>query len=194
MDKSIKVLVTSVVMILLLGLGFMSANLPNSNPSLDVQQQKQNSAESSQSAVQGIEGERAFVTEVVDGDTIRVVIGLQEYTVRYIGVDTPETRDPRRSVECFGKQASQKNKELVGNKIVILQRDISETDKYDRLLRYIYLPLKNGSYLFVNDYLIRKGYAYALTYPPDLKFAEQFRQAEQEAKHNQNGLWSECKR
>lgn len=141
------------------------------------------------SAVFGIEGERVLVTKVVDGDTI-VIDGNQ--TVRFIGIDTPETKDPRRPVGCFGKEASNKTKELLSGKEVILQKDISETDKYNRLLRYVYLPLENGQILFVNDYLIREGFGYALTYPPDVKYNEQLRQAERQARENKKGLWGKC--
>ncbi len=142
------------------------------------------------SAVEGIEGERVIVTKVVDGDTI-VVNGRQ--TVRLIGIDTPETVDPRRPVGCFGKEASNKAKELLSGKEVILQRDVSETDKFKRLLRYIFLPLPDGQTLFINDYLVREGYAKVLTYPPDVKYNEQFRLAETEARENNRGLWGRCR-
>ncbi|MDP3758718.1 MAG: thermonuclease family protein [Candidatus Daviesbacteria bacterium] len=142
------------------------------------------------SATAGVEGERTLVTKVVDGDTI-VVSGGQ--TVRFIGIDTPETVDPRRSVGCFGKEASKKVKELLFEKEVILQKDVSETDKYKRLLRYIFLPLPSGQTLFVNDYLVREGFAKVLTFPPDVKYNEQFRQAETEAKESSRGLWGRCR-
>ena len=145
-----------------------------------------------ESTSSGIEGQAAFVTKVVDGDTIVVQIEGVEQTVRFVGIDTPETVDPRRPVGCFGKQASNETKELLTNKWVILQKDISDTDKYNRLLRYIYLPLEEGKYLFVNDYLVRKGFAKAYTYPPDVKFNEQFLQAEQEAREALEGLWGAC--
>lgn len=141
------------------------------------------------SAVVGLIGERVLVIEVVDGDTIKV---WGDKTVRLLGIDTPETVDPRRPVGCFGKEASNETKSLLSGKEVILQKDVSETDKYKRLLRYIYLPLDNGQILFINDYLVREGYAKVLTYPPDIKFNEQFRQAETEAKNNKKGLWGRC--
>lgn len=127
-----------------------------------------------------------LVTEVIDGDTIRIEGG---YKVRYIGIDTPETVHPSKPVECFGIEASNKNKELVEGKRVRLEKDISETDKYGRLLRYVWIDD-----LFVNDYLIRQGYAYAYTYPPDVKYAEQFAEAQREARENNRGLWSACKK
>lgn len=123
------------------------------------------------------------VTRVVDGDTIAVE---NNQTVRYIGIDTPETVDPRRSVECFGKEASNKNKELVEGKLIKLEKDVSETDRFGRLLRYVYV---DG--IFVNDYLARNGYAHASSFPPDVKYQNQFLQAEKEARENKRGLWAD---
>lgn len=144
---------------------------------------------STQSAVESLEGERIPVSKVIDGDTIELEGGNK---VRLIGVDTPETVDPRRPVGCFGKEASNETKKLLQDKIVILQKDISDTDKYGRLLRYVYLSLENGQILFVNDYLIRAGFAKVLTYPPDVKFAEQFLEAEKQAREQKLGLWGRC--
>lgn len=144
----------------------------------------------STSAVVGIEGERVVVTKVIDGDTVKLENGK---TVRLLGIDTPETKHPKKSVECFGKEASAETKNLLEGKIVVLEKDISETDKYNRLLRYIYLPLDNGQILFVQDYLVREGFATALTFPPDVKFSEQLREAERFAKEENKGLWSKCK-
>lgn len=140
-------------------------------------------------AVVGVEGERVVVTKVVDGDTIQIDSGK---TVRFVGIDTPETVDPRRPVGCFGKEASNEVKSLLTNKTIVLQKDVSETDKYGRLLRYIYLPLDDGRALFVNDYLVREGFAHVYTYPPDVKFNEQFIEAEKEAREQNRGLWSRC--
>lgn len=132
------------------------------------------------------------VTKVIDGDTIEVEMDNKSRKVRYIGVNTPETVDPRRGVECFGREASNENKRLVLEKDVILEKDISETDKFGRLLRFVYLPLEDGSTLFVNDYLVREGFAYASTYPPDVKFSDQFKAAEQQAREGNRGLWGRC--
>jgi len=126
----------------------------------------------------------ARVTRVIDGDTIELENGQK---VRYIGINTPETVDPRKTVECFGEEASAKNKELVEGKTIKLEKDVSETDKYSRLLRYVYVDN-----IFVNDYLVRQGFAYASTFPPDVKYQDQFRGAEQEAKGNSRGLWGTC--
>ena len=124
------------------------------------------------------------VMKVIDGDTIKLENGE---VVRYVGIDTPETVHPSKPVQCFGKEASNKNKELVEGKMVRLEKDITDRDKYGRLLRYVWV----GD-LFVNDYLTRQGYAYAYTYPPDVKYSEQFIQAQQEARENNRGLWAGC--
>lgn len=141
-------------------------------------------AQSPQSTSQDLGSQTAMVIAVIDGDTIEIEGGQR---IRYIGINTPETVDPRKPVECFGREASNKNKELVAGKSVRLEKDISETDKYGRLLRYVFV----GD-VFVNDYLVRQGYAYASSYPPDVKHQNQFNQAGKEAKTNSWGLWSAC--
>ncbi len=197
MNKTAKLLITVVISLLLLGSGMSLSDLfsiQETIPQLE-QSVKQPTlgSEATNSAVAGVEGQTAQVVKIVDGDTITVLIGNQEYTVRYIGINTPETKDPRRPVECFGKEASNKNKELLEGKQVILQKDISETDKFGRLLRYIFLPLEDGQILFVNDYLVREGYATSSSYPPDIKYQERFQVAEKAAQQNQVGLWKSCK-
>lgn len=134
-----------------------------------------------------IQGEKLKVVSVTDGDTIKLENGK---VVRYIGIDTPETVHPSKPVQCFGKEASDKNKELVNGKEVILVKDVSETDKYGRLLRYVYV----GD-IFVNDYLVKNGYAHSSSYPPDVKYQDQFRKSEEEARNNKIGLWADnaCK-
>ncbi len=130
----------------------------------------------------------ARVIRIIDGDTIEVDLGEgNKKTVRYIGIDTPETVDPRKTVQCFGKEASAKNQELVGNGIVGLEKDVLETDRYGRLLRYVYM----GD-LFINQVLVSEGYAHASSYPPDIKYQDKLRLAEQQARINNKGLWSAC--
>jgi micrococcal nuclease len=125
------------------------------------------------------------VLRVIDGDTIELENGQK---VRYIGIDTPETVDSRRDPQCFGKEASLQNKQLVESKEIYLEKDVSETDKYGRLLRYIYLEENDIS---VNEQLVKEGYAVASSYPPDVKYQEKLKAAEQEAKNNHRGLWQE---
>ncbi len=143
-------------------------------------------------ATLGVKGEMALVTKVVDGDTIEVLMNGQKYSVRIIGVDTPETVDPRRPVGCFGKEASNKAKEILSGKNVLLEKDVSEMDKYRRILRFVYLPLPDGTLLFFDDYMIREGYGKVLTIPPDVKYSEQFLEAQREARENKRGLWGKC--
>ena len=127
---------------------------------------------------------QAQVTKVVDGDTIDVMIAGQPFTVRYIGIDTPEPVDPREDVQYYGVEASNKNKELVEGQTVDLEKDVSETDKYGRLLRYVYVGEK-----FVNYELVRWGFAHASAYPPDVKYQEMFTDAERQAREEATGLW-----
>ena len=124
------------------------------------------------------------VIRAVDGDTIEIEGGEK---VRYIGIDTPETVDPRKPVQCFGVEASKKNKELVEGKMVRLEKDITDRDKYNRLLRYIYV----GD-TFINLELVKQGFAYSYSYPPDIKHQDQFVKAQQEAREANRGLWSAC--
>jgi micrococcal nuclease len=128
--------------------------------------------------------ETFLVTRVIDGDTIELENGEK---VRYIGIDAPETVHPSKPVECFGREASAKNKELVENKRVRLEKDITDRDKYGRLLRYVYV----GD-LFVNLELVKLGYATSYTYPPDVKYQDLFIAAQKEARETQRGLWGAC--
>lgn len=122
------------------------------------------------------------VTKIVDGDTIKIDTGE---TVRYIGIDTPETVDPKKPVMCYGKEATNKNKELVEGKIVELEKDISEKDRYGRLLRYIWIEDT-----LINELLVREGFAHSSSYPPDIKYQNQLVAAQQLAITEQKGLWS----
>lgn len=150
---------------------------------------EENTAPEVRPEVVGIEGERMLVTKVIDGDTFEIEGGLK---VRMLGIDTPETVDTRKPVGCFGKEASNEVKNLLSEQVVILQKDLSNTDKYNRLLRYVFLSLEDGKILFVNDYLLREGFAQTLNYPPDVKYAKQFLEAEEEAKMGRRGLWEKC--
>ncbi len=190
MERKIKLKLISSVLVIISGLLFIWFELsPKNEPTTEIQQTSLPPATSSATLEVKSKQQRFLVTRVIDGDTIELSTGQK---VRLVGIDTPETVDPRRSVGCFGKQASSQSKKLVEGKEVILERDVSETDKYNRLLRYVYLPLADGSLLFVNDYLVREGFARVYTYPPDIKFNEQFLQAEREARSENRGLWAAC--
>ncbi len=124
------------------------------------------------------------VTRVIDGDTIDVSTGGQVKRVRYIGVNTPETVDPRVGVECFGREASAANKAMVEGKTVYLEKDVSETDSFGRLLRYVFT-----ADAFVNAELVAQGFAYSTAYPPDVKYQGTFEGLQQDARAAGRGLW-----
>ena len=129
------------------------------------------------------------VVKVVDGDTIHVQVGATKEKVRYIGVDTPETRHPSKGVQCFGKRAAAFNAQLVDGEQVRLVRDVEERDRYGRLLAYVY-RVRDG--LFVNAELARLGYAQPLSIPPDVRFAEHFAALARDARQHGRGLWAAC--
>ncbi len=128
------------------------------------------------------------VIEVVDGDTIKVSIDGKTETLRLIGIDTPETKDPRKPVQCFGQEASNNAKKLLEGKKVRLESDESQSarDKYDRLLRYVYLE-DGTSY---NKQIIADGYAHEYTYDTPYKYQQEYKQAQKDAEANNKGLWS----
>ena len=128
------------------------------------------------------------VVKVVDGDTIDVNMDGKVERLRLIGIDTPETVDPRKPVQCFGKEASNKAKELLTGKSVGLEADGSqgEQDKYGRLLRYVILPDGTNFNLF----MIRQGYAHEYTYDEAYKYQAEFKAAQVEAQNAEKGLWS----
>lgn len=128
------------------------------------------------------------VVKVVDGDTIHVDIEGKNETVRLIGINTPETVDPRRPVECFGKQASDKAKEILSGRRVRIETDSSQDvrDKYGRLLGYIY----RDDGLFLNKFMITEGYAYEYTYRLPYKYQTEFKAAQKSAEAAEKGLWA----
>lgn len=128
------------------------------------------------------------ISSVVDGDTVKVNIAGTVTTLRLIGMDTPETVDPRKPVQCFGKEASNKAKELLIGKKVRIEKDSSqgELDKYGRTLAYIYR--EDG--LFYNKYMIEQGYAHEYTYSTPYKYQAEFKAAQKSAQTNLRGLWS----
>lgn len=129
------------------------------------------------------------VTKFSDGDTITVDMNGTQESVRLIGVDTPETHDPRKSVQCYGQAASDFTKKLIGQNRVRLEADPTNTnrDRYDRLLRYVYLP--DGT--LVNAEIIKQGYGFAYTYFPFTKL-EEFKAYQATAEKEGQGLWTQC--
>jgi micrococcal nuclease len=132
----------------------------------------------------GTSAEVYRVAHVVDGDTIVLENGER---VRYLGIDAPETVHPEKPVECYGPEATERNKELVEGKRVQLERDQTDRDHFGRLLRYVYV---NGT--FVNGQLVQEGYAYSSYYPPDTKHYDLLLALEIEARQENRGLWSAC--
>ncbi len=134
----------------------------------------------------GVEG---TVTRVVDGDTIHVDLEGTDETVRYIGVDTPESVKADTPVQCYAKQASAANRALVGRRDVRLRFDAERRDRFGRLLAYVYRA-DDGT--FVNAALVRDGYARPLTVPPNVRHAERFAALARQARERGRGLWSAC--
>jgi micrococcal nuclease len=132
--------------------------------------------------------ETARVVRVVDGDTIVIDRGHGNERIRYIGIDTPESVKPDTPVEFMAKEASVANEALVAGRDVVLERDVSDTDQYDRLLRYVWLREGDG-WVFVNLELVRRGFAQVATYPPDVRWTDTFRAAQREAREAGVGLW-----
>jgi len=137
--------------------------------------------------------EAFFVSKVIDGDTIVLENGQK---VRYIGIDTPELNHKKNKIECYAKEAFEENKKLVLGKRVYLQKDVSEKDRYNRLLRYVFLDEKMSTdeESFVNLFLVKNGLAYAATFPPDIRYTNLFLQAQKEAREKNLGLWQKCKK
>ncbi len=131
---------------------------------------------------------RATVVKTVDGDTIvvRVHSGALE-TVRILGADTPETKDPRKPVQCFGPEASNYTHRRLAGRVVTLERDVEARDKYGRLLAYVYVD--GARY---DDELLRMGYARFLVIPPNGSHASALLRAELDARAANRGLWSAC--
>lgn len=138
------------------------------------------------------------VERVVDGDTIEVEI-LQrrlgpgagrarrghEYDVRLLGIDTPESVDPRSPVECFGVESADAARALLLDRVVFLVKDVENKDRFGRLLRYVYVGDE-----MANARLVVNGYAHAYTYPPNVRHADLFVELQRAAREHQRGLWS----
>ncbi len=131
----------------------------------------------------------ATVVQVIDGDTVDVrPEGGRVERLRLIGLDTPETKDPRRPVQCFGREASAKAKEPLDGKRVELEADPSQgnQDRYGRLLRYVFLPDERN----FAEVMIREGYGHEYTYRLPYRYQERFKTAQREAREQERGLWS----
>jgi micrococcal nuclease len=134
-------------------------------------------------------GSSGLVVDVVDGDTVKVRNGDLTRTVRYIGVDTPETVKPDAPIQCFGKQASAYNKRLVSGKRVRLVYGPDHFDRYGRVLAYVYAA---GSRRSVNAQLVATGFARVLAIAPNTAHLRPYLQLERQARERQLGLWGSC--
>lgn len=131
-------------------------------------------------------GQPATIVNVVDGDTVDVMLNGEQKRVRLILIDTPEVFGGE---ECYGRAASDFTKSLLKAQAPVhLEKDVSETDRFDRLLRYVYLD--DGR--MVNEVIVSEGFATLATYPPDVKYVERIRAAERSAREAGRGLWSAC--
>lgn len=139
--------------------------------------------------VQNIDQQAYPVLEVIDGDTIEVRIGSENKTIRLLGIDTPELHHPTKPVQCFAQEGKDYVVNLLLNQQVRLESDATQgdTDRYGRLLRYVYLNDERS----LNWVLVRQGYAHEYTYQSPYNYQQQFKQAEAEARAARLGLWGD---
>lgn len=124
--------------------------------------------------------EEVLITRIIDGDTI---VDSQDRKIRLIGINTPEL-DKNNKLFCFANKSSSRVSDLILNKKVYLEKDISDVDKYQRLLRYVWLEDK-----MINQILLEEGLAQVSTYAPDIKYQETFLEIQQKSRENNLGLW-----
>jgi micrococcal nuclease len=193
--KTVVLIVLAVLMISTSDSGIKNVEVPITNvQTIENKVENIETNTTQEISTQPVEEKKLYkVTNVVDGDTIDVLIGDKTERIRLIGLDTPETVDPRKEVECFGIEASNKAKETLLNKTISLESDDSQgdKDKYDRLLRYVFL--ENGTNF--NKQMIEDGYGYEYTYNLPYKYQQEFKDAEKQATTNKKGLWADniCK-
>ena len=133
----------------------------------------------------------ATLVRVVDGDTIRVMVGGVEERVRYIGIDTPELNlSSPATPDPYAEAATDANARLLASGRLVLEKDVSERDQYGRLLRNVWLEL-DGTWTLLNLALVAEGYAQVSTYPPDVKYVDALLAAQRAAREDERGLWGE---
>ena len=160
---------------------WINEELNNTQESLSTQVLRQTQAVAASqavmapAAVSALQRELYPVAKVVDGDTIDVIIAGTKERIRLLGINTPEVVDPRKPVQCYGKEASQQAHLVLDGKQVSLEADSTQgdSDKYGRLLRYVFL--EDGSDF--NEYMLSEGFAYEYTYNKPYKYQSEFRQA-----------------
>jgi micrococcal nuclease len=146
----------------------------------------------------------AKIVQVIDGDTVIVELDRQREHLRLIGIDTPESRPNKRSerqaadrhtdqktILGLGRRASDHTRELLPKKsLVRLEFDVERRDHYGRLLAYIWIPSQgDGKAKMANEEILRAGYAYPLSVPPNLRYRDRFGRAFKEARQAKRGLW-----
>jgi micrococcal nuclease len=136
------------------------------------------------------ETQYAIVNSVTDGDTIRVDVDGEEYPLRYIGIDAPEPDASDPTIKGWADAATAANRALIEGKEVYLERDVSDTDQFDRLLRHVWFVGPDGDWVLANLELVQRGFAEAKTFPPDDKYASLLMQAQESAKTASIGLWA----
>ncbi len=130
------------------------------------------------------------MTRVVDGDTVKVSLDGNIDTVRYIGIDTPESVKPDEPVECFGEEAGKYNEGLVEGKEVRLDFDSERRDRFGRLLAYVYL--RSAPDKSVNEVLVQRGFARTLSIEPNTRLESRLDRLQKRAREKGLGLWTEC--
>ncbi|MBS4207420.1 thermonuclease family protein [Bacillus sp. FJAT-50079] len=128
----------------------------------------------------------ATVLRAVDGDTIEVQLkNGEKEKVRMILIDTPETKHPQLGVQPFGEEASEFTKKMLVGKKIELELDVSERDRYGRVLAYVWIEGIN-----FNRLLVETGYARVAIFPPDIKYVDDFEEAQDKARQEAVGIWS----
>lgn len=192
--KNIKLIIGGIVVVAGLIAGVISqeevlneiglGNFISSNPNMSIETVNTNIVEN----VEISELNRYEVISVVDGDTLKINYNGITTKVRLIGVDTPESVSPnKKKNNSYGKKASNYTKERLEGKTVYLEFDVQQTDKYGRLLAYVYL--EDGT--MYNKELLEKGYAQIATYPPNVKYVDEFTQIQKQTEENKVGFWAE---
>jgi micrococcal nuclease len=189
--SSMNQLVTGLILIAI----FLGALLIFSNPSVQDFLVKgfslENDFKSLLETNSNSEIETAKVVRVVDGDTIELENGDK---VRYLNIDTPESKKPGTPLQCYAKEAADYNQDLVLNKTVYLTTDIDPSDRYDRLLRFVFLSREDTDNVenSVNAKLIQNGFARSSIYKPNDTYELEFEEYELIAKNNNIGIWRDC--
>lgn len=167
------------------GAAWLSRPVPTTEPSTSTPSPEVAATPTSVQELNPGQHTQARVVRIIDGDTIEVELGGLRHKVRYIGIDCPEPSHPPATAEPFSAQATARNAELVAGKTVRLEKDISETDRHGRLLRYVWV----GDTL-VNEALVCAGLCRAVRYPPDVTRQSRLTECQREAQRAGRGLWA----